>query len=522
MVRLTSILVLILVLGTQAVAQDVGAAKKAIDQKHLPSVSEVLPTDGQVLIWDATLKKAKWAAGGGGGGSFDPAAATDLTFASGQYQITGSAPDGLTLKAAANGTDGAYLFLQGQTDDTGSYGASFKVEGGYGGNGAGFVAYASDAASGSFGTGGAFTLHVGAGDGGSPDGFFNVCTVGGTTLFNVAYNGVVTGPTNSNFQINGAAGGNGIILTATDGASGDHDGGILSFYSGSATGAGDFTGAGHIEFHSGSGGATSTPGHIGRYTGAGGSTSGASGDIIDQVGTTTDGNTGSWSVIIPSATGTNRTAGPATIKLGAKTGSGTDGYFQVKNASNANLFKVGYDGTLTGPSGTMNISCNDLKISMASYRFDFSDFSFRCLSSGSIAFDSDTNHTGDLALMRTASHRLGIFGYDQLYVNPASNVDAGLEVYATRNNVITNYERVALKWDTNVAYLAVEAGGTGTARPLVISGVGTTTTISGGSASPEGAVTAGPGSIYLRTGGGAGTGFYVKESGTGNTGWVAK
>lgn len=43
-----------------------------------------------------------------------------------------------------------------------------------------------------------------------------------------------------------------------------------------------------------------------------------------------------------------------------------------------------------------------------------------------------------------------------------------------------------------------------------------------GSGSPEGVVTAPVGSIYLRTDGGAGTTFYVKESGTGNTGWVAK
>ena len=42
-----------------------------------------------------------------------------------------------------------------------------------------------------------------------------------------------------------------------------------------------------------------------------------------------------------------------------------------------------------------------------------------------------------------------------------------------------------------------------------------------GSGSPEGVVTALVGSIYLRTGGGAGTAFYVKESGTGNTGWTA-
>lgn len=47
-------------------------------------------------------------------------------------------------------------------------------------------------------------------------------------------------------------------------------------------------------------------------------------------------------------------------------------------------------------------------------------------------------------------------------------------------------------------------------------------TISTGSGSPEGSVAASIGSIYLRTDGGAGTSLYVKESGTGNTGWAAK
>lgn len=42
------------------------------------------------------------------------------------------------------------------------------------------------------------------------------------------------------------------------------------------------------------------------------------------------------------------------------------------------------------------------------------------------------------------------------------------------------------------------------------------------SGTPEGAVTAPVGSLYTRTDGGAGTTLYVKESGTGNTGWVAK
>lgn len=48
--------------------------------------------------------------------------------------------------------------------------------------------------------------------------------------------------------------------------------------------------------------------------------------------------------------------------------------------------------------------------------------------------------------------------------------------------------------------------------PMVIPGTGT----------PEGVVTAPVGSLFLRSDGGAGTSHYVKESGSGNTGWVAK
>jgi hypothetical protein len=47
-------------------------------------------------------------------------------------------------------------------------------------------------------------------------------------------------------------------------------------------------------------------------------------------------------------------------------------------------------------------------------------------------------------------------------------------------------------------------------------------TITSGSGSPESVITAIVGSVYIRTDGGAGTCLYIKESGTGNTGWVAK
>lgn len=43
-----------------------------------------------------------------------------------------------------------------------------------------------------------------------------------------------------------------------------------------------------------------------------------------------------------------------------------------------------------------------------------------------------------------------------------------------------------------------------------------------GAGSPESSITASPGALYLNTSGGTGTTLYVKESGTGNTGWIAK
>jgi hypothetical protein len=43
-----------------------------------------------------------------------------------------------------------------------------------------------------------------------------------------------------------------------------------------------------------------------------------------------------------------------------------------------------------------------------------------------------------------------------------------------------------------------------------------------GAGTPEGSVTAAVGSLYTRSDGGASTTLYVKETGTGNTGWVAK
>ena len=48
------------------------------------------------------------------------------------------------------------------------------------------------------------------------------------------------------------------------------------------------------------------------------------------------------------------------------------------------------------------------------------------------------------------------------------------------------------------------------------------TKVKGGKHTPEGYVVALPGTIYLRTDGSSDTSLYVKETGVGSTGWVAK
>lgn len=80
--------------------------------------------------------------------------------------------------------------------------------------------------------------------------------------------------------------------------------------------------------------------------------------------------------------------------------------------------------------------------------------------------------------------------------------------------------------DTTNGYIDLygeKNGGTRAAR-VVTDGItltGTDAKMCAGSGTPEGSKSAAVGSFYLRTDGSAGTSMYVKESGSGNTGWTA-
>lgn len=121
----------------------------------------------------------------------------------------------------------------------------------------------------------------------------------------------------------------------------------------------------------------------------------------------------------------------------------------------------------------------------------------------------------------------GSFNIDADYsgggrVNVSTTTTAGsLQVNNTYTST-TSFEGLRIGWASNVASIKpVAGGGGGTVRTAQYFTTGTVFW-SSGAGSPESVVTAPVGSLYTRTDGGANTTLYVKESGTGNTGWIAK
>lgn len=112
-------------------------------------------------------------------------------------------------------------------------------------------------------------------------------------------------------------------------------------------------------------------------------------------------------------------------------------------------------------------------------------------------------------------------------MNQSSGAVGGQLSMSTANNLTLNnlVSAAALLFNqTGAGSMAFDINGT---REMAIdaSGIHTGSTsapfLASGSGTPEGAVTAPVGSLFQRTDGGASTTLYVKESGSGNTGWRA-
>lgn len=161
----------------------------------------------------------------------------------------------------------------------------------------------------------------------------------------------------------------------------------------------------------------------------------------------------------------NTSGSPTSIKLNVtNTASGSSTLFLDFQISGVSYFKVAKDGSITTNNGAINL--------------------------GTGAITTTGNVSGNNGLFST-SCRISATG--QFYWNGRSmfksSADGAIEAYKADGTTYSGIQSLYQRW---------------------------------GSGSPESAVSAPVGAIYHRTDGGAGTSLYVKESGTGNTGWVAK
>jgi hypothetical protein len=123
---------------------------------------------------------------------------------------------------------------------------------------------------------------------------------------------------------------------------------------------------------------------------------------------------------------------------------------------------------------------------------------------------SDLGEPPDLTLFRDAANTLA--------QRNGTNAQT-FRLYETDSGANDEYLELSAAAGTNL--IRPQATGTGTASVVRYH---TTTAVfwTSGSGSPESVVTAPVGSLFTRTDGGAATTLYVKETGTGSTGWVAK
>ena len=190
----------------------------------------------------------------------------------------------------------------------------------------------------------------------------------------------------------------------------------------------------------------------------------------------------------------------------------------------SSMFKIGKDGTITvdgDDTGTIGYRSDIDMVLLGDVAFGSGVVGIATVGVGNIGVVNAVNNfvawtgdspasTVDLALYRDAAATLA--------QRDGTNAQT-VRVYETFTDA-SNYERLSISAASGTNVIKPEAAGTGTASKLDLY-LTDAVKITSGTGSPEGAVTAPVGSIYSRTDGGTDTTIYRKESGTGNTGWVA-
>lgn len=197
---------------------------------------------------------------------------------------------------------------------------------------------------------------------------------------------------------------------------------------------------------------------------------------------------GIWSSLVtPSGTNFALLPGSTSTYVNATTTLG----FQISGSSKMTATSTGIGIGLTSPSTALDVS-----------------------GAGTMALFTGTGGTPSRVGINAATG--GNAGFDMRIAGTkkwtaAAYLPSGTNYSFTFYNEQTSKAALLINGDTDKASFATDISIGGTTGPSWSSGTG----------SPEGVVTAPVGSTYSRTDGGTNTSTYRKESGTGNTGWVA-
>lgn len=256
-----------------------------------------------------------------------------------------------------------------------------------------------------------------------------------------------------------------------------------------------------------------------RITSGTGSPEGAVTAPVGSIFSRTDGGTNT--TIYRKESGTGNTGWVAVSNAGGgggiagSTGATDNAVLRADGTGGAtlqsSLATIADDGTITTPAGSFGPAGGIADMGSGQYKVGYHYLNFYTANvPGLIITDNAFNPAaGTYSELRLAAdgvlEQRGVAGSQELRIMAATG---------------TNWEGLTLAAGASRSTIKPKAAGTGSIRPVDYF-LTDTLAISSGGGSPESVLTRPPGSVYLRTDGSAGTVLYLKESGTGNTGWVA-
>lgn len=244
-------------------------------------------------------------------------------------------------------------------------------------------------------------------------------------------------------------------------------------------------------------------------------------------------NTGIGAACLASCTGSNNVAVGQSALSGNSSGANNIGVGHSALAAaqtGATNLAIGYQAMHTGlVTGNNNIGIGQQAIDNLTSANDSIGVGRQVLG-GSPMTGNNNVAVGALALGACTSGFVNVaLGHSALVgcTQGAGNVATGrnaLQGVTTGNfnTAIGDQTATGITTGSNNTIVGVYNPGNVSSQVIMADGVGNLRFMAGRNGSPEGAITAPVGAMYLRADGGAGTTLYIKESGTGNTGWIAK